>query len=90
MSGIDSDTEILQIRVPKAMIDQLERLTKATGRDPSRLAQEALGPYLAFEVEQLARIHRGIREADAGDFATAEEKDVVFNRYLAYRSEKVG
>ena len=90
MSETDTDTRILQLRIPKTMMEQLERLTQATGRDPSRLAQDALGPYLAFEAEQLAKIERGIRQADAGQFATAEEKDAVFNRYRAYRSERIG
>lgn len=84
----DTETEILQIRIPKAMIEQMERLTQQTGRDPSRLAQEALGPYLDFEAEQLAKIHRGIREADAGHFATAQEMEAVFNRYRAHRTEQ--
>lgn len=86
----ETDNEILHIRIPKAMLEQMERLTQATGRDPSRLAQDALGPYLAFEAEQLAKIERGIREADAGQFATAEEKEAAFNRYRAYRSEQAG
>jgi len=86
----DTDTEILHIRIPKAMKEQIDLLTQATGRDPSRLAQDALGPYLAFEAEQLAKIHRGIREADAGHLASTEEKEAVFNRYRAYRSERAG
>ncbi len=90
MSETDADTRILQLRIPKTMMEQLERRTQATGRDPSRLAQDVLGKYLAFEAEQLAKIERGIREADAGQFATAEEKDAVFTRYRAYRSERIG
>jgi predicted transcriptional regulator len=49
-----------------------------------------LGPYLAFEAEQLAKIHRGIREADAGHFATAAEKEAVFNRFRTHRPERAG
>lgn len=90
MNADDTDTVTLQIELPKAMLEQLEFLTRATGRGPSRLAQDALGPYLAFEAEQLAKIQRGIREADAGQFATAEAKEAVFNRYRAHRSERAG
>ena len=77
MNPTDPDTEILSIRVTKALKEQMESLAQARGQDQSQLAEQALSEYVAFEAEQLAKIPRGVREADAGDFATDEEMEIL-------------
>jgi len=84
------DTEILHVRVSRSLKEQMDRLTKETGQDQSTLAQEAIQEYVAFEAEQLAKIHRGIREADAGQFATPEQVEAVRHKYRAFRAERAG
>ncbi len=65
------------------MKEQLNSLAQATGQDQSQLAEQALSEYVAFEAEQLARIHEGIRAADAD-----EEVRAVFDKYRAYQGER--
>ncbi len=90
MGENDHDTTILQLRLSNATAAQIEQLAEATGQDQSQLAEQALSAYVAFEAEQLARIHRGIADAEAGRFATDEQMEATFNRYRAYRSEQAG
>lgn len=85
MSEDDQDTTILQLRLSKTMAEQVEQLAQAAGQDQTEIAQDAVRAYVAFEAEQLAKIHEGIRAADVGDFATPEEVEVAFNLYRAYR-----
>jgi predicted transcriptional regulator len=61
-----SATATLTVRVPTKLRKRLEGLAKATDRNRSRLAVEALENYVDEQEEQLARIDRGIRDADAG------------------------
>jgi predicted transcriptional regulator len=63
----------LTIRLPATVKETLDKLAEATGRSRSFLAQEALRRYLEEEGWQVREIREGIREADAGDFATDEE-----------------
>ena len=80
-------TTVMSTRVPREMKAELDRLAKATGRDRNTLVQEALRRFIAVERWQLADVEAGPREADAGDFATDEEVDAVFNKYAAYRDQ---
>jgi len=90
MSQSDQDTTILQLRLSNATAAQIEQLAQVTGQDQSQLAEQALSAYVAFEAEQLAKIHRGIADADAGRFASREEIEAIANRYRAYRAEQAG
>ncbi len=90
MSENDQDTTILQLRLSKATATQIEQLAQATGHDQTEIAQDAVRAYVAFEAEQLAKIHEGIRAADAGDFATDDEMEAAFNLYRSYLTEQAG
>jgi len=90
MSENNQDTTTLHLHLTKETAAQIEQLAQATGQDQSQLAEQALSGYVAFEAEQLAKIHRGIADADAGRFATPEEVEEAFNRYRAYRAEQAG
>ncbi len=90
MSENDHDTTVLQLRLSNVTAAQIEQLAQATGQDQSQLAEQALSAYVAFEAEQLAKIHRGIADADAGHFASREEIETIANRYRAYRAEQAG
>jgi predicted transcriptional regulator len=75
---LKSGTAILSVRVPARLRTRLEGLAKATARNRSRLAVEALENYVTEQEEQLARIDQGLRDADAGRVVSHER----VKRYL--------
>lgn len=90
MSAEEHDTTILELHLSKATAAQIESLAQARGQDQVEIAQDAVRAYVAFEAEQLAKIQRGLADADAGRFATSEDVDAAFDRYRAYRAEQAG
>jgi predicted transcriptional regulator len=60
----------INVRVPEALYNQLEELAKATARTKSFLAVDALTNYVQSESWQIRDVREGIKEADAGEFAT--------------------
>ncbi len=73
----------LNLRLPEALVAQLDELANATMRSKSFLAIEALKSYLERESWQIQDIHRGLAEADAGDFASEAQVNAVFAKYGA-------
>ncbi len=73
----------INVRLPEALYNQIEELAKATARAKSFLAIDALTNYVQRESWQIRDIHEGIREADAGEFATDEEVKAVFAKHGA-------
>jgi len=71
----------LNVRITTEVHEQLERLTKATGRSKSYLAMEALQSYLAAQAWQISDIQEAIAEADNGDFASDQEVADTFAKY---------
>jgi predicted transcriptional regulator len=59
----------------------LDALATATDRDRSSLINDALDAYLAANREQLARIQEGLRQAEAGKFATYDEVAAAYARW---------
>jgi RHH-type rel operon transcriptional repressor/antitoxin RelB len=66
-------SNILTLRIDSGLKKRLDKLAKSTQRSRSFLAAEAIQEYVALNEWQIEEIKRGIREADAGNFATAEE-----------------
>ena len=60
---------------------QLEKLAAATSRSRSWLVAEAVKQYVAEQSWQVEAIEEGIREADAGNFASADEVKEAFARW---------
>lgn len=73
----------INVRLPEALYNQIEELAKATARTKSFLAIDALTNYVQSESWQIRDIHEGIREADAGEFATAKQVKAMFAKYGA-------
>ena len=71
----------INVRVPEALYNQIEALAKATARTKSYLTVDALTNYVQREAWQLQDIQNGIREADAGKFATDKQVKAVFAKY---------
>lgn len=89
MSAQEQETVTVTVgaRVPRDVRDDLDRLVKATGRNRNSLIAEALRRFIDVEQWQLADIEAGVREADADDFATAEEVAATFRRYTQHRDQ---
>lgn len=88
MATATEPTTTVTIRVPRHMRDQLDELARATGRQRSYLACEALRQYLEVESWQIAQIQEGIRAADVGEFATPDDVVAVRNKYRVQRAER--
>jgi predicted transcriptional regulator len=73
--------EVMTIRVDQKTKRRLERLANATERTKSFLAAEAIRSYLDLNEWQIQEIRAGLREADAGDFASDTEVEAVFAKW---------
>lgn len=72
---------VMSLRLPDELSDTLASLAKATGRSKSYLALDALREYLAREAWQIGEIQQAIVEAEAGDFASAEELSATLKKW---------
>jgi RHH-type rel operon transcriptional repressor/antitoxin RelB len=79
----DMTAKTINVRLPEALYNQIEALSKATARTKSFLAIDALTHYVQSESWQIHDIHEGIKEADAGEFATDKQVKAVFAKYNA-------
>lgn len=61
-----TQTATLTLRLPRAVLERLERLASSTKRSKSALAEEALAAYLAAQEWQTAAITEAVEAADAG------------------------
>jgi predicted transcriptional regulator len=73
--------EVMTIRVDQKTKRRLEKLADATERTKSFLAAEALRSYLDLNEWQIQEIRAGVREADAGDFASDAEVETTFAKW---------
>ena len=73
----------INVRLPEALYMQIEELAAATARTKSFLAIDALTQYVQNESWQIRDIHEGIKEADAGEFATDKQVKEAFAKYGA-------
>jgi RHH-type transcriptional regulator, rel operon repressor / antitoxin RelB len=71
----------INVRLPEALYNQIEELAKATSRTKSFLAIDALTHYVQSESWQIRDIHEGIKEADAGEFATDKQVTLAVIEY---------
>lgn len=61
---------------------ELDALARLTSRDPSFLINEAIAIYLAARRWQIACIADGLHQAEAGDFASPEEVEAGYARWV--------
>ena len=70
--------EAVTVRMDAEKRAALDTLARALKRDRSFLINEAVDDYLAVQRWQIAEIEKGLREADAGDFASDAEVEAAF------------
>ncbi len=78
------ETAVLTLRVPAELRDRLEALAKATQRSKAYHSVEAIREYLEHQSWQIEEIQQGLKEADAGDFASDIEVEAVFNKWSGH------
>ncbi len=74
-------TTTMTVRVPMQLKEQLDQLAQRTARSKSWLAADAIRAYIELHEWQISEIEAGIREADAGEFASQAEVEAVFTRW---------
>jgi predicted transcriptional regulator len=77
-----AETNILTLRLDSKLKKKLDKLAKATDRSRSFLVSEAIREYVALNEWQIEEIKKGLREADAGDFATDEEMEQTIGKWV--------
>ncbi len=71
----------MTIRLEDEVKDRLDQLAESTHRSKSYLAAEAIREYVANNEWQIAEIGAALREADAGDFASAKEVAAIAKKW---------
>ncbi len=74
-------TTTMTVRVPMQLKEQLDQLAQRTARSKSWLVADAIRAYIELHEWQISEIEAGIREADAGEFASQAEVEAVFARW---------
>ena len=72
--------ESITVRLDSERRIELDAVARAMSRDRSYVVNEAIASYLAVHRWQIAHIQEGLRQADAGEFATEEEVAAAFSR----------
>jgi predicted transcriptional regulator len=76
-----ADTVVLTICIPAALQQQLDTVAQAMEQSRAQVITQALEHFVALQAWQVEEIHKALAEADAGDFATAEEIAALNNKY---------
>lgn len=75
----------MTVRIPQDVKARLEELSRTTSRSESWLAADAISAYVDMQEWQIAEIQKGIKEADAGEFASDAEVKEVFAKWTHAR-----
>ncbi len=73
--------DAITVRMDAEKRAALDALARVTDRDRSYLNNEAIDAYLAVHRWQIARVEEGLRQAEAGEFATDEEVTAAYARW---------
>jgi len=74
----DPEAVPVTVRMPAGRRDALDSLARSLERDRSFLVNEAVAQYLEAQAGWAAHLREGLRQAEAGEFATAEEVAAAF------------
>ncbi len=73
--------EAITVRLDSGKRTELDALAHAMSRDRSFLVNEAIDAYLAVHRWQTTHIQEGLRQADAGAFASDDEVAEAYARW---------
>lgn len=74
------DKDTISFRLDARKRRALDVIARAQDRDRSYVLNQAIDAYLDVYQWQIEHIQRGLREADAGEFATEAEVAAAFSR----------
>jgi predicted transcriptional regulator len=72
--------ERISFRLESGKREALDAVAFALDRDRSYIINQAIKAYLDVQRWQVNHIHDGLRQADAGEFATKAEMKVTFSQ----------
>jgi predicted transcriptional regulator len=75
------DKTTVTFRIDSNMKDALDAIAEGMDRDRSYVLNEAVSAYLDIHRWQIDHIKEGLRQADAGEFATEAEVAAAFRRW---------
>ena len=75
--------EPVTVHLEKEKKQAIEALAERCDRDPESVIRDAIDAYLDLQGWQESHIREGLRQADAGEFASDEEVTRVFSRWRA-------
>jgi predicted transcriptional regulator len=73
--------KIVTLRLDGRLTGKLDKLARATRRSRSFLAAEAIRDYVDLNSWQIEEIHKGLAEAERGEFATESEVKRVAKKW---------
>lgn len=73
--------ETISVRIERDQKAALDAIAAQSERDLSVVVEEALSAYLELHAWQLEHIKEGMRQADAGEFASEAEIRAAFARW---------
>jgi RHH-type rel operon transcriptional repressor/antitoxin RelB len=78
----------MTVRLEDDVKERLELLPEATQRSKSFLAAEAIEAYVENNKWQIGAIKAALKEADAGDFASAKDVTALTTKWKATRTRQ--
>jgi RHH-type transcriptional regulator, rel operon repressor / antitoxin RelB len=72
--------ETISFRLESEKKEALDAVASALDRDRSYIINEAIEAYLDLQRWQMEHIREGLRQANAGEFATEAEMKATFSR----------
>ena len=70
------------VPLPDEMSEALARMAATTGRSKSVLMVDAIHDYIEREAWIIADLQKALAEEDAGEFATQEEMDTLYRKWV--------
>ena len=78
-----STSSTIKVPLGTEVKERLHALAESKNCSEADLAAEAIVAYLEHQAWIASEIEQGVREADAGDFATPEEAKAVFDKWTS-------
>jgi RHH-type rel operon transcriptional repressor/antitoxin RelB len=73
--------EVISVRIPSEKKAALDAIAAEIDRDVSFVIEEAVNAYLELHAWQREHIEEGVRQANAGEFASEAEVREAFARW---------
>jgi predicted transcriptional regulator len=77
-----TDMTALTVVLKDETAHRLDALAERLDRSRLAIALDAIEDYIAREEDQISEIEAGLRDADAGDFASETEISGVMSKYV--------